>query len=1172
MSRTDSSSTSMPRPSNRRQGRPSVDRRVLKLEALEERAVPAIFTVMNLNDAGADSLRQAILDASGNAENDTILFDAGLAGGTINLATGQMAHNDAGFTLDIQGFAANNVIVDAGLSSRILDNVAGTLSIEGLTLTNGLSTDGGAVRDLSGNRLTIADSLISGNVTLALDAEGGGVHAAGNVTIRNSTIQNNYTAGLQAEGGGVFAGGNVLLDNSSVSGNYTAAGYAEGGGVYAGGNLTLTNNSTISGNRTLAIEGDGGGAYAGGDVLLDNSTVSGNYSVDTISAGGGVFASGDLTLRNGSSVDNNHTLAFGSVGGGIFSLGSTTITNSTISGNSTSGDYAGGGGAFGVGGVTITNSTIAGNATSGDYAVGGGVFNFGTVTITDSTISGNSTASDDAAGGGVYAYNALTITNSTISGNSTTGDRADGGGAYVYGLLTVTNSFITGNSSTGYYAGGGGAFGGNGATITNSVISGNSTTGFYSAGGGLFNYGAITVTNSTLSGNSTQGVNAGGGATFGFAGITIIDSTISGNSTTGVNADGGAIFDYGAISITNSTISGNSTADMDALGGGIYADSSLDIHNSTLSANRALGVGSGGGAAYADGTVTIVNSTISGNQASAAGGGILADSSISVSNSTITGNTAGVAGGGIYLDVGPAHVLTLRNSIVFGNSAATGPDLFRNNSGANTSTIDAFFSALGTAPANGFNGGTQTGNLPIGTDPLLGALADNGGATLTHALLIGSPAIDAGNPAFMAPPEFDQRDTGFPRVIGGRIDIGAYEFDSDAPTVTLDAAPDVDDASPATTYDVTVTYTATTLIDVSTIDLDDLSITGSGGTLTPDSVLSIVPNTNDASVQVSYRFTPPGGIWDASRNGVFEISVNSGAVTNTDGTAVAPGPIGTFTVDVTAPPLGSCSVTFANGVLTVACGIGDNLVEVTQAGESRIGIALQGVDQGAFDGVERLVVSVGSGDDTIRLTNPVTVTTELDGGVGTDTLDLSLVDVRTTVFIGPGSGAAGSFASIENIHTGPADDTFVFLPGADLTGVHLDGDGGVNTFDFSRFDMAIAIDLASGSFDGLTFANINRVIGPLFQPNHILPTTAAVAASTTANAGLGSLGSGGPGSVNPDGAESGSETQRDPHGTSGSAESTANEQSPEDTQADGADASDDPSTEEVAQSNDEQAS
>src|SRR5437762_844948 len=77
----------------------------------------------------------------------------------------------------------------------------------------------------------------------------------------------------------------------------------------------------------------------------------------------------------------------------------------------------------------------------------------------------------------------------------------------------------------------------------------------------------------------------------------------------------------------------------------------------------------------------------------------------------------------------------------------------------------------------------------INTDPILGPLQNNGGPTLTHALLPGSPAIDAGVPNFTPPPFFDQRGPGFDRVVNGRIDKGSFEVQGPTPTPTPTATP-----------------------------------------------------------------------------------------------------------------------------------------------------------------------------------------------------------------------------------------------------------------------------------------------------------------------------------------------------------------------------------------------
>ena len=131
-----------------------------------------------------------------------------------------------------------------------------------------------------------------------------------------------------------------------------------------------------------------------------------------------------------------------------------------------------------------------------------------------------------------------------------------------------------------------------------------------------------------------------------------------------------------------------------------------------------------------------------------------------LANSTITGNSAG-SGGGIYNDAS----VDISNIIL--NAGASGENIF-NESGTVTS--------LGFNLSSDDGGGylTGLGDL-INTDPLLAPLQDNGDSTFTHALLRGSPAIDAGDPNFNPPPFIDQRASPFVRVFNGRIDIGSFE-------------------------------------------------------------------------------------------------------------------------------------------------------------------------------------------------------------------------------------------------------------------------------------------------------------------------------------------------------------------------------------------------------------
>jgi hypothetical protein len=86
-------------------------------------------------------------------------------------------------------------------------------------------------------------------------------------------------------------------------------------------------------------------------------------------------------------------------------------------------------------------------------------------------------------------------------------------------------------------------------------------------------------------------------------------------------------------------------------------------------------------------------------------------------------------------------------------------------------SIDAAGGDGTTGPGGLLNGPGDIRN----TDPMLGPLQDNGGPTFTCALLPGSPAIDAGDPNFTSPLSYDQRGPGYPRVVNGRVDIGAFE-------------------------------------------------------------------------------------------------------------------------------------------------------------------------------------------------------------------------------------------------------------------------------------------------------------------------------------------------------------------------------------------------------------
>ena len=285
-------------------------------------------------------------------------------------------------------------------------------------------------------------------------------------------------------------------------------------------------------------------------------------------------------------------------------------------------------------------------------------------------------------------------------------------------------------------------------TVADAVITGN-TAG---QGGGIaaVDTTALTVRRTLIDGNASTGT--GGGLYFLADSLILEDSTVRGNVS---SEGGGGLFSYlpgGPVTIRGTTVSGN-TSGAGFGGGGLtfvtYYSPPIVIENSTISGNTTVDFGGG---------VTQLELLQSGGE----GTGL---SELTVTHSTITLNTAtGTFGaGGLY-----GGFATLRNTIVSGNTNADAPDIF----GLAKVNFCAVGSPQGWSPLAG-----SGNNLPFGTDLQLGPLQDNGGPTLTHEPGPNAPPVNAGDPAFVPPPDFDQRGTGFARVVGGLLDIGAVERD-----------------------------------------------------------------------------------------------------------------------------------------------------------------------------------------------------------------------------------------------------------------------------------------------------------------------------------------------------------------------------------------------------------
>jgi len=223
--------------------------------------------------------------------------------------------------------------------------------------------------------------------------------------------------------------------------------------------------------------------------------------------------------------------------------------------------------------------------------------------------------------------------------------------------------------------------------------------------------------------------------------------------------------------IKNGNSSINSSS-YNGYGGGIYNMGNLSITRSSIQDNIALD----GGGLSNNGTLNLNNTTISNNQASLIGGGIINSNDLTLNNTTISGNSAGGYTGGGIVNWGGST--SIANSILGGNTTANfGPDCYTPYG----PIMSSGYNLIGNSSNCSFSStmGDQVGTSTSPINPRLGPLQDNGGGTLTHALLAGSPAIDHGNPAIPGSSSnnaclvTDQR--GIIRPVGLRCDIGAYE-------------------------------------------------------------------------------------------------------------------------------------------------------------------------------------------------------------------------------------------------------------------------------------------------------------------------------------------------------------------------------------------------------------
>ncbi len=717
------------------------------------------------------SLRGAINKANATAGADIIAF-ADNVRGVIKLNGTNLPLITEEVTLN--GPGASALAIDGDGKSGIFETAPrSALALNDLTLRNASAPPnvfGGAIYNNTGS-LTIRDCVLSGNRASA----GGAIcNAGGALVIERSTFSGNTATDFS--GGAIYSTGLIRASDSTFSGNVvtdesTGIVTGKGGAIFSfysfGGrfaSIDLT-NCTLSGNRANR----GGAIYSGANsavgiqllATVTNCTITGNTALN---------------------------------GAGIASEGSFTVGNSIISGNS------------GTDVDNVPTDTTAGNFVSNGYnIIGTGTANFNKAGDQRNTDARLGPLADN---GGPTQTIALLAGSPALDKGSTTlttdqrgilrpQGQADDIGAYEAGDTPEELSFIV-TTLADVVANDGQTSLREAINFANSRVAANTIT-FADDVRGKITLGARLpqLTRSvTIQGPGASNLAIDGGGKVRLLSIgSGVSANINGLTLSGALYDAaqgpeGAILNRGNLSLNYVALVGNTGIE----GGAITnIDGTLALINTQVSGNTALSAG--GALVNNNGIVYAVNSTISGNTVTSfiegAGGGAISTfgekASVELERVTLSGNSA--AGNanraGVWIESG---TIALHNSILSGNGAR---DL-QVDGGA---VVSAGYNLIGQSSTNA---GLVASDLR-GVDPKLGALADNGGPTQTQALLTGSPAINSGDPAITD--GFDQRGSDFPRVRGGRVDIGAFEVQAEVSSFTVSLSPQ----APRTNDTLTVT-------------------------------------------------------------------------------------------------------------------------------------------------------------------------------------------------------------------------------------------------------------------------------------------------------------------------------------------------------------------------------
>lgn len=763
---------------------------------------------------------------------------------------------------------------------------------------------------------------------------------------------------------------------------------------------TITFDSSLAGQTVMLSEI---GSFAFGPTAL---AISSDVTLQGLTGNSGITISQNAT-------DGMRIF-------GIFSRASLTIEYLTITGGlaqggtggtgiSTTYAIGGGGGGAGMGGaafiaqggtLNLTQSTVTGNVAQG--GAGGAAANIGS-----GNISGG--------GGASAAYNGGDVTGTPFGSNVGGGGGGLAGPGGSPAVVAPRTGGVGGQNEVGVQAAGGtlaagGAIGtlggGGGGSGGNTAGGGNgldvSSGGFGGGGGG----GAYQGGGLQHGPGGAGGFGAGGGGAAGFVSSGLVTTGVAGAGGFGGGGGGvGTSATYGATPGDGAAAGGfgggagvSGGGGGAGLGGAIFNNGgTLNITNSTLTGNQAIG-----GAGGADGGGT------AGNAGQGLGGAVFSrNGSVTIINSTISDDTAAAGGRGLFL---------------LGDGAGRTADALINNS--ILGQADNAVTDFATATTNGGNAPTSSGTNNLirsqtafqGTasaaDPLLAALADNGGPTSTMALNAGSPAFNAGDDGLVGGLGNDQRGDGFDRIRGDAVDIGAFEVQySTAGTVklSLSKAGALTLTGDAADNGVTIQRNAaggTTVTGLGTTNFNLNGVVQTAFTFAP-TVKSIVANLGDGDdvllIDAATDFQLPGGATFNLGAGDNTLNLVTSSLLSVGGPLRVTAGTGFDTVAIN----GAVGSSLAGGA-SLALGAGGSLVTI---------------DTVAIKGKGGLAATAGTGNDEVSL-HGVAVDqggVMVNGGVGETTVYLCVDanSVPTTVFgVVTAIGSEEAYVNLEEARVG----------------------------------------------------------------------------------------------------------------------------------------------------------